>query len=70
MNEKLGLTKDQIAVLKKSNSMRASLIKNAVALLTDDQKAKLPERLVKMTTRRGGDAKAKARGKKKKAEVN
>ncbi|MCS7468901.1 hypothetical protein NZK35_19790 [Stieleria sp. ICT_E10.1] len=71
INEKLGLTKDQIAGLKKSNAMRASLLKNAVALLTEDQKAKLPERLVKMTSR-GDDAKGKGKGKgkKKKAEDN
>ncbi|QDV88129.1 hypothetical protein [Planctomycetes bacterium TBK1r] len=73
INEKLGLTKDQIAVLKKSNARRASLLKNAVALLTEDQKAKLPERLVKMASR-GDDARGKAKGKakskKKKTEDN
>ncbi|QEG02457.1 LTXXQ motif protein [Stieleria maiorica] len=69
IHEKLGLTQDQIAVLKKSNAMRTALLKDAVALLTEEQKAKLPERLVKMTSR-GGDAKGKGKGKKKKQDEN
>lgn len=66
VNEKLGLNEAQVAALKNSNEKRAALLKSAVALLTDDQKAKLPERLVRLT--KAGNAKGKAKGKKKKSE--
>lgn len=65
VNKTMALTDAQAKVLKAANGSRADLLKNAVALLTDEQKAKLPEGLLKRATR-GGDAKGKGKGKKKK----
>ncbi len=72
VNQKAGLTEDQAAALKKVNAARQGLMKKAVALLTEEQKAKLPARvkragLAKEKGQRGGQAKGK-KGKKATAE--
>ena len=71
VNKKIGLTEAQAAVFKKQATSRTDLLKGVVALLTDEQKAKLPTRLVKMTSKDGdakGKGKGKGKGKKKKDE--
>ena len=57
-NKELKLTEAQVAALKKSNGQRMEMMKKIVALLTDEQKAKLPQRLQ-------GRAKPAKKGKKK-----
>lgn len=57
-NKELNLTEAQTAALKKSNGQRMEMMKKVVALLTDEQKAKLPKRLQ-------GRAKPAKKGKKK-----
>jgi hypothetical protein len=72
VNKKLGLNEAQIAAFKKAEANRAAMLKSAIALLSDDQKAKLPARLVKSTAGRdAAPGKGKGKGKKKKqAEEN
>lgn len=67
VNKQLDLNEAQVKALKQANTARTNLLKSAVALLTDEQKAKLPERLLKSTGKRG-KGKGKGKGKKKKAE--
>ena len=64
MHEAAGLNEAQIASIKKVAEARMTFQKGAMALLTDDQKAKLPERMAKAANR--GGEKAKGKGKKKK----
>lgn len=64
LHEAAGLNEAQIASIKKVNEARMKFQKDVVALLTDDQKAKLPERMTKAANR-GGQAK----GKKKKKDA-
>ena len=66
-NEKAGLTEEQTEVLKKSNQMRTKVMKEAVAMLTDDQKAKLPEQVTKML-KRNEKGPGKGKGKKRKKD--
>ena len=66
VNEKAGLTEAQAKFFKKSTESRAALLKGAFALLTDEQKEKLPARIKRMAS--GGEEKGKGKGKKKKAE--
>lgn len=62
-NEAAGLTESQVAFFKKQTEQRAALLKGAVALLTEEQKAKLPKR---MTQARGKQGAGKGTGKRKK----
>ena len=62
IHEAAGLNEAQIASIGKVNEARMKFQKEVVAMLTDDQKAKLPEQMVKAMNR-GGD---RAKGKKKK----
>ncbi|KAA5544593.1 hypothetical protein FYK55_09775 [Roseiconus nitratireducens] len=61
INEKAGLNEAQAAAFQKLNAVRQKLLKDSVALLTDDQKSKLPKRLVGKGPNGG-----KGKGKKKK----
>ncbi|MEM0926540.1 MAG: hypothetical protein AAGJ83_10920, partial [Planctomycetota bacterium] len=63
VNEKAGITKEQAAVLQKSNTLRIQMIVKAYAMLTADQQGKLPERI--QTTATKEPAKGKGKGKKK-----
>ena len=56
-----GLTETQIASLKKVNEARTKFRKEVVAMLTDEQKTKLPEQMTRAMNRG-----AKGKGKKKK----
>lgn len=72
VNEKAGLTEAQAQAIKKSDASRKALLKGAFALLTDEQKEKLPKRLTRAINQgdgKKGDA-AKGKGKKKKTEDN
>ena len=66
-NKEAGLTEAQASALKKANGLRTEMLKGAVALLTDEQKEKLPERLTRLAKqkKRGEKAKGKGKGKKK-----
>jgi Spy/CpxP family protein refolding chaperone len=57
-----GLSEAQIASITKVNEARMKFQKDVVAMLTEEQKAKLPEQMTKALSR-GGE---KAKGKKKK----
>lgn len=63
INEKAGLTEAQAAGMAKISELRSTMMKGAIALLTDEQKAKLPERMARMA--KAGKA-GKGKGKKKK----
>lgn len=65
INEKAGLTEAQVAAFGKINESRQKLQKDVIALLTDEQKAKLPKQM-----QRGAKASGKGKGaaKKKAAE--
>ncbi|MCO8125275.1 Spy/CpxP family protein refolding chaperone [Stieleria sp. TO1_6] len=63
VNEKLGLNEAQVAALKKVNESRTELLKNSVALLSEEQQAKLPKRILQMSK---GKPEGKGKGKKKK----
>ena len=63
--EKAGLSEAQIASFKKMNEARMGFQKSVIGMLTDDQKAKLPEKLQRFA--KAGQAK-KGGKKKKKAE--
>jgi Spy/CpxP family protein refolding chaperone len=63
INEEAGLTEDQAAAMKKINQAQMEFQQKAVALLTDEQKEKLPERLQKPAK----GEKGKGKGKKKEA---
>ena len=62
-NEKAGLSKEQAEAMKKINLMRTDLMKKAVAMLSEEQKAKLPKQMV----RRINQNNRPERGKKKAA---
>ncbi len=69
INEKTGLTTEQAAALKKTDALRMGLKKAAIGLLSDEQKAKVPKRFLKIAVgKEPGDAakKGKGKGKKKK----
>ncbi len=69
INEKSGFTAAQAAGLKKATAVRNKFRASVVALLTDDQKTKLPPRLQRIL--KSGDAKTKKRaaGKKEKTDA-
>jgi Spy/CpxP family protein refolding chaperone len=60
-NEKAGLTEEQAKALKSVNGIRMKLQKDVIALLTDEQKKDLPEKMLR------AQGKRKGKGKKKKA---
>lgn len=64
VNEKAGFTEKHAEGLKKANQIRQKLVKDVVALLTDEQKAKAPEKLIQAATRKP----AKKKGKKSKGD--
>jgi hypothetical protein len=65
VNEAAGYSETQTAALKQINDARVVFHTGVVALLTDEQKENLPERLQKMTkSGKDGDAKKKRRKKK------
>lgn len=69
INEKTGFTTEQAAAMKKADAIRMGLMKAAIGMLSDEQKANLPKRLLKIAEgREPGDAakKGKGKGKKKK----
>jgi len=71
VSKKLDLTEAQVAALKTANEMRQKLVQGSIALLTEEQKAKLPKRLVRVANKSGeakGKGQAKGKGKKKKVE--
>ncbi|MFK8115637.1 MAG: hypothetical protein AB8B91_25810 [Rubripirellula sp.] len=65
VNEAAGITEAQAAGLKKANELRTGFQKEVVGMLTDEQKAKLPERLTRFT-KGAQKGKGKGKGKKKK----
>lgn len=62
INEKAGFTAAHAEATKTANAVRANFKKAVTALLTDEQKAKLPKRKQQSD---GSDAKKKRQGKKK-----
>jgi hypothetical protein len=60
VNEKAGLTEEQAKALKGVNGIRMKLQKDVIALLSDEQKKDLPEKMLR------AQAKRKGKGKKKK----
>ena len=68
--EKAGLTKEQMEVFGKMNSARQKFQREVIAMLSDDQKAKLPEKMQRLMKAGGKKASGKKGGakKKKKAE--
>ena len=69
VNEKAGLSETQVAAFTKLNASRTKFQRSAMALLTDEQKAKVPERLQRLLKAPGGKkGKGKGKGKKKKEE--
>lgn len=68
--EKAGLSKEQMEVFGKMNTARQKLQREVVAMLTDEQKAKLPEKMQRLMKAGGKKASGKKGGakKKKKAE--
>ena len=60
INKQAGLSEDQIEALKEIGKIRAKLQKDAIALLTDEQKQSLPERLQRTGKKRKGKKKKKA----------
>jgi hypothetical protein len=68
VNEKAGITESQAKFFKKMAESRTALLKGAVALLTDEQKEKLPQRVKRMASGEERRGKGKGKGKKKKAE--
>ena len=63
-NEAAGLSEAQIAAIKKVSEARQKFQKDVLALLTDEQKEKLPEKLTRAANR--GGERAKGNKKKKK----
>ncbi|MGB7347093.1 MAG: hypothetical protein WBD20_22910 [Pirellulaceae bacterium] len=63
VNEASGATEAQAAAFAKLNESRMKFQRAAMALLTDEQKANVPEKLQRMLKAAGGE---KAKGKKKK----
>ena len=71
VNKEAGFTEAHAEAFKKTNEARMGLMKKAIALLTDDQKAKLPERLARFTKESGNKKGAKkGKGKKKEAAAD
>ncbi len=67
-DKEAGLTEAQVVAFKKANAARSELLKAAVALLSDEQKANLPKRMLAATKGKGQakePGQAKAKGKKK-----
>ena len=65
VNKKIGLTEEQVAAFQKTSSARAELVKSAIALLSDEQKEKLPKGMLRAKKRGGQQANRKAAKKKK-----
>ena len=63
INKEAGLSDEQAAALIRVNQVRQKFHKDVIALLTDEQKTKLPERL-----QRAAKAGEKGKGKKKKKD--
>ena len=63
IHEAAGLTEAQIATIKKTSAARLKFQKEVLALLTDEQKGKLPERLTRAMNR-GNQTKGKRTKKK------
>ncbi|WP_145419764.1 hypothetical protein [Planctomycetes bacterium K23_9] len=68
VNEKAGLTETQIAAFTKMNEARTKFQRAAMALLTDEQKAKVPEKMQRML-KGPADRKGKGKGKGKKKDA-
>ncbi|MEL6109453.1 MAG: hypothetical protein AAFU85_25880 [Planctomycetota bacterium] len=64
VNEKAGFTEKHAEGMKKANQIRQKLVKDVVAMLSDEQKAKAPEKLIQAANRKP----AKKKGKKSKAD--
>lgn len=64
VNEKAGLSESQAAAIAKTSELRAKFQKDVMALLTDEQKAKLPKQM-----QRAAKGAAKGKGKKKKKDA-
>ena len=67
VNEKAGFSEKHAAGLKKANQVRQKLIKDVVALLSEEQKGKLPERVLQSANRKAGKKNGK-KGQKAKAD--
>ncbi|OYP31039.1 hypothetical protein [Rhodopirellula sp. MGV] len=65
-NKQAGLNEKQAAALKKANDVRAELLKKAVAMLSDEQKSKLPKQLLRRGSEGGNRADGAKKGKAKK----
>lgn len=59
INEKAGYSKEQAAALVKVNQRRSKFQKEVIALLTDEQKENLSDRLKRLTKERKGKGKRK-----------
>ena len=59
VNEKAGLTEEQAKSLKGVNKVRIKLQKDVIALLTDEQKKNLPEKMLHSQTKRKGKGQRK-----------
>ncbi len=69
--KKIGLSEAQAEALKKADAMRRGLITNVIALLTDEQQANLPKRMLRLAKKPGeakGAGQPKGKGNKKKSE--
>ncbi len=64
-----GLTEAQAVALTKSNELRMKMHKEVIAMLSDEQKEKLPQNLKRLTgaAKKGGAKKGEAKKKKKDA---
>ncbi len=67
VNEKAGITAAQAEVFAKLNTSRQKMQRAVIAMLTDDQKSKLPEKMQRLLKAAGGKKKGGEK-KKKKAE--
>lgn len=63
VNEAAGLSESQMAAMEKIMQVRTKFQKDVIALLSDEQKEKLPQSLQRAAE--GGGAKGKGKGKKK-----
>ncbi|NND99832.1 MAG: hypothetical protein HKN47_21130 [Pirellulaceae bacterium] len=67
VNEKAGITEAHAAAFQKLNEVRMKFNREVLAMLTDDQKANVPDKMQRLLKAPGGDkAKGKGKGKKKK----
>jgi len=70
VNREAGLNEAQVKAMKEISGIRLSLRKSVVALLTKEQKDKLPKEFSRGMQGKADQAKEKAEGKKKKKEEN